>query len=405
MLMSASALLVVTSVLIIISTMKSKPGINWWIAGAILQSATYIITYSFLYRGQNDLGIMTFFVLFMGVNQAVCLGILRFIDVDFNPYKRLLLLLFAIAMIAISKISGFSFTAELIFVFYSAIVVFQAASHIWRYEHADIYLKIVGYILVVIGIHWLNYLIIGKIEWVIPVGFMFVTVLSLSLFFTLAIIAMLQFKKMTKDSEDKAIRAAIHDPLTDLYNRSHLSSLFDKYQAASLESQSTFVMLYIDLDGFKTVNDTYGHKAGDVILKVVAKRFKRWLGNKGDALRIGGDELVILNMLRSDKMSDNDIIYGTSAAESILKLIEKPIVHGANSYSISASIGGCYYGAELNDLEAMLSQADQLMYSVKKAGGRKVSFGDAPRQLTSEVSGLLESATVMNRELETPLIS
>ena len=129
-------------------------------------------------------------------------------------------------------------------------------------------------------------------------------------------------------------------------------------------------MLYFDLDGFKFVNDTYGHPAGDLILTTVSKRMSKWLGAKGDAIRVGGDELIVLTRLRADFSRENSM----SASQRILNLIEQPIVDGAHTYKVSASVGGCCYGLPHCDLENMINEADKLMYEAKQSGGHCIRF-------------------------------
>jgi diguanylate cyclase (GGDEF)-like protein len=220
------------------------------------------------------------------------------------------------------------------------------------------------------GVHWLDYPILGRIEWFAPIGFMIGMMLVVSIFLSLSALALMQFKLQTEESERKAIQAAIHDPLTGLYNRSHLNQLFSEYAEEAEHIQRPFILLYFDLDGFKYVNDTYGHPAGDIILTTVAKRMSKWLGSKGDAIRVGGDELIVLTRLRADFSRDNALF----AAQRLLNLIEQPIVDGKNSYEVSASVGGCCYGLPQCDLEKMISTADKLMYEAKQAGGRRVCF-------------------------------
>lgn len=376
MIVSSTALLIITAGLLIIRTMPSRPGVAWWVCASFLQSLSYFLALLFFGVEQTTEGQIVFFSLQLISNQAVSLGILRFTDTPVNIRTRMLLLTGLIVMMGVILSIGYTLVAELLIVGYCAFSFFQAAVAIHTYKYSGFLLKFAGYLCIGIGLHWLDYPILGKVEWFMPIGFLIGVVFGVGLFFTLATISLLQFKQITTESEQKAIYAATHDPLTGVYNRSHLNPLFEKYKDKVETSGGTFIMLYLDLDGFKAVNDTYGHKAGDVILVVVTKRLKSWLGSKGDVVRIGGDEIVVINSLRSN--SDADIIYGTSAAQRILKLIERPIVDGASTYNISASIGGCYYGSEFNELGKMLSRTDELMYSAKDAGKRRVHFGDIP---------------------------
>jgi diguanylate cyclase (GGDEF)-like protein len=374
MIMSATALLLITALFLIIRTMPSKAGIGWWLGASLLQAFIYLLALTFFGEEQTLVGGLIFFSLQMTVNQSLALGTHLFIGESVNIKQRMFLLAGTVLTVTMLTVGGLPFLGVLLFAFYNAVVFIRTALKIFRSGIDIKCLIFTSFLFVAMGLHWLDFPFMGDVEWFVPIGFMLGMVFVVTTFLTLALAALLQFKKQTKESENKAIQASIHDPLTSLYNRSHLESLFSEYSSEADEADRSFVLLYLDLDGFKLVNDTYGHKAGDVILTTIAKRMTRWLGKKGDAVRIGGDELVVLNRLRSD--TNNNIIYGTSTAQSLLELIEQPIADGKNTYNISASIGGCYYKTDGQNLEELLSQADKLMYSAKKAGGKRIHFSD-----------------------------
>ena len=378
MLICATALFVTMGVLLIIRTMPSRDGIGWWILAAFIQFVVYGLGVIFF----NDKGIASaviFHVMHMLVVEAICIGMLQYIDEKTNVPLRFVLLGIISVCVASTIIQGYKDYALYIFAGYVAINSISTAYIVWRSKESMFWLKAAAFFLFAAGLHWLDYPFLIKVEWFAPIGFLLGLTLGMGIYFSLATAALLQFKKITNDSEQRAIHASISDPLTGLFNRSHLPALYDKHKATADEGKGSFILLYIDLDGFKTVNDTYGHKAGDVILVVIAKRLKQWLGSKGDAVRIGGDELVVINSLRSDAKSA--IVYGTSAAQSVLKMLEQPIIDGEAIYYISGSIGGCYYDPD-DDLEGMLIKADKLMYRAKQAGGSRVLFEDIPKDIT-----------------------
>lgn len=383
MLICATSLFVTTGVLLIIRTMPSRDGVGWWVLAAAIQFVIYALGVVFVDGGGEEAvaGKALFYVLQMTVMQMIGIGMLQYVDKKTNvPLRFLFLALISVYVVSI-LVDGNKTYAMCIFVTYIALNSFHTAITVWRAEQSIFWLNAAGFFLFCMGLHWLDYPILSKVEWFLPIGFLLGLLLVMGLYFSLATVALLQFKKITNDSEQKAIRAANHDPLTDLYNRSYIDTLYNEYKLDAEAGKGSFVLLYIDLDGFKTVNDTYGHKAGDVILIVVAKRLKRWLASKGDAVRVGGDELVVFNRLRSDASSN--IVYGTSAAQSVLSMLEKPIVDGENVYNISGSIGGCFYDPDYCCLDDMLSKADKLMYHAKKTGGSRVVFDDVPKEITS----------------------
>jgi diguanylate cyclase (GGDEF)-like protein len=387
MLICATSLFVTTGVLLIIRTMPSRDGIGWWVLAAALQFVIYALGVVFFGVEETVASMTTFFILQMTVMQAIGIGMLQYIDKNTNVLFRFLFLSLISIYILNTMVEGNKTYAICIFVTYLAVSAFHTSFVVWRAKQPILWLNMAALFLFAAGIHWLDYPIMSKVEWFAPIGFLLGLLLAMGLYFSLATVALLQFKKITNDSEQKAIRAAIHDPLTDLFNRSHLDTLYAKYKGYADTGKGSFVLLYIDLDGFKAVNDTYGHKAGDVILIVLAKRLKRWLADKGDAVRVGGDELVIINRLRSD--ATMNMVYGTSAAQSVLSILEKPIIDGKNIYNISGSIGGCFYDPDYCCLDDMLSRADKLMYHAKKTGGSRVVFDEIPQTISSVSSAEL----------------
>ena len=381
MLICATALFVTTGVLLIIRTMPSRDGIGWWVLSSALQCLSYTLGYSFFGVEETPQSLSTFYIIQMSVVLTMCIGMLEYVDIKVSVLRRLAVLGITSAYIISIMLDGNNTYAICIFVTYMSLNAFHASISILRSKESMLLLKAAALLLFGMGVHWLDYPYTVNIEWFVPIGFLIGSAFAMGIFFSLATAALLQFKKITNDSEQRAIWAAIHDPLTGLYNRSHLDTLYEQYKSKADSGKGSFVLLYIDLDGFKGINDTYGHKAGDVILTVMAKRLQRWLGKKGDAIRIGGDELVVVNTLRSD--SSTDIIYGTSAAEAVLGLLEEPIIDGENVYNISGSIGGCYYKSEYCCMDDMLSKADELMYSAKNSGGRCVHFEEAPERIIS----------------------
>ena len=235
-----------------------------------------------------------------------------------------------------------------------------------------------------IGVHWLDYPLMKDSEWFAPIGFLISMFFGIFLGLSLAVLALLQFEKQTKESEQKAIYKATHDTLTGLYNRSYLGKLFKVYKKQANLLDRSFSMMYMDLDGFKAVNDTYGHNAGDLLLKVIAKRLTNLLKDNGDAVRIGGDELVALSRLRGDCCNDSVYVL----ARKVLDTIEQPIVDGENTYHVSASIGVCCYPMHGKNLGQLLEKADGLMYAAKQGGRRQIKFANFTQKDADPLSKL-----------------
>ncbi|BAN01886.1 diguanylate cyclase domain-containing protein [Ilumatobacter coccineus] len=152
---------------------------------------------------------------------------------------------------------------------------------------------------------------------------------------------------------DELALSAIYDPLTRLMNRATIMRHLDE----SLESGSPVAVLLIDLDGFKTVNDLYGHGAGDQALKTIAKRFERCMGARGKLGRIGGDEFLAI-------VHDSD---GETLAGQLIGHAEELMAVQDSTVQLSASIGVARRRVG-DDATGLLERADRLMYTAKSHG-------------------------------------
>jgi len=161
-----------------------------------------------------------------------------------------------------------------------------------------------------------------------------------------------------------------HDPLTGLPNRSLLSDRLEQAISNSQRQDKLLVVGLLDLDGFKEVNDLYGHEVGDQLLKEVAHRFLRDLRGGDTVARLGGDEFVLL-------LTDIDDMDETEAAlDRILIDVARPYRLDGHQLQISASIGVTVYPFNDADPEALLRHADQAMYQAKQAGRNRYSMFD-----------------------------
>ena len=166
-----------------------------------------------------------------------------------------------------------------------------------------------------------------------------------------------------KQSEMELQRKATLDELTGLPNRFLFQQTFEKMFAQAKRSGQMLAVLFIDLDSFKPVNDTYGHDAGDALLRKVAERLKERLRKADIAARLGGDEFSVLLWNVSGPETVENI------AKRIISSLSKPfdLDHGL-MVNIGASIGGSLYPLNANTPEALLKKADEAMYVVKQKG-------------------------------------
>ena len=165
-------------------------------------------------------------------------------------------------------------------------------------------------------------------------------------------------------SEAQTQYLAYHDALTGLGNRLLFLEELDLALRESRSSQQPLAILFIDLDGFKDVNDTQGHSVGDALLKTLARRMLDRLGNSVRIARLGGDEFAILQTSCGQPES------ATSLAGQLIELISEPWSVGAdNIINVGGSIGIAVCNCEDQDAEFLLKAADLAMYRAKAAGG------------------------------------
>lgn len=158
---------------------------------------------------------------------------------------------------------------------------------------------------------------------------------------------------------------AHHDALTNLPNRMALDTYMKNEVTASSKQ---FLFLFMDLDGFKNVNDTLGHGCGDLLLQEVAKRVKHTIG-EGDFLsRMGGDEFVVISPVKPEVEDPMQL------GNEIIKSINEPITLQGHVVFVGCSIGASIWTNEEQSPEEVLQLADQALYESKRTGKNKIMF-------------------------------
>lgn len=155
---------------------------------------------------------------------------------------------------------------------------------------------------------------------------------------------------------------AYHDALTGLPNRTLLADRLTQSLLRTDRNQALLAVCYLDLDGFKNVNDTLGHAAGDELLKEVARRFSKLLRGNDTVARLGGDEFVIL----FEDLKDTDDLK--LLLDRLLQNLNEPILLGNDIANVSASIGVTLYPLDKNARKELLEHADLAMYHAKESG-------------------------------------
>ncbi len=175
-----------------------------------------------------------------------------------------------------------------------------------------------------------------------------------------------------KEQERKLQYVAHYDVVTGLPNRVLLSDRLQQVMTHIGRSHSEIAVVYLDLDGFKTINDLYGHDVGDILLSTLATRMKKTLREGDTIARIGGDEFVVVLL---------DIVHHEDCIPMLSRLLSATsdsVTINGKSMNVSASLGVCFYKSGDNiDADQLIRQADQAMYQAKLLGKNRYHIFDA----------------------------
>ena len=177
-----------------------------------------------------------------------------------------------------------------------------------------------------------------------------------------------------KQHEKQLEHIAHYDALTGIPNRVLLVDRMQQAQAQSRRDGQMLAICYLDLDGFKPINDHLGHEAGDSVLIEIAKRMGQSLRGGDTVARLGGDEFVIL------LLGIEDTKECQSSLDRFLQVISAPILLADQVYQVTASIGVTLYPYDKEDPDTLLRHADQAMYLAKRLGKNRYYFFDANQE-------------------------
>ncbi len=195
-----------------------------------------------------------------------------------------------------------------------------------------------------------------------------------------------------KLAEERISYLAMHDGLTGLPNRVMFSQILAREIESARRYDRKFTVLFIDLDRFKTINDTLGHEAGDQLLCEVSARLQQSLRSSDVVARLGGDEFVVL---LEETPSEAD---ASAAARKILTTVIRPIMIRGQECRVTASIGISMYPADAQDEPSLMKSADMAMYMAKEAG--KNNFQRYSGEIRSLALEKMAIETQLRRALE-----
>jgi diguanylate cyclase (GGDEF)-like protein/PAS domain S-box-containing protein len=196
--------------------------------------------------------------------------------------------------------------------------------------------------------------------------------------------------RITKSAQEEVERLAFYDPLTELPNRRLLRERLKQVLATNYRNSEHAALLFLDIDHFKTLNDTLGHNIGDLLLQQVAQRLSSCVREVDTVARLGGDEFVLL----LTELNEDTLEAAAQAGvigHKVLKLLNEPYPLGTQDYLCSSSIGVTVFNNNGQVIDELIKQADIAMYAAKVSGRNALRFFDPQMQININARVLLEA--------------
>jgi two-component system cell cycle response regulator len=175
------------------------------------------------------------------------------------------------------------------------------------------------------------------------------------------------YAERLRDTVSSAVELAITDPLTGLYNRRYLEAHMRSLVARASASAKPVCVLLLDIDHFKGINDTYGHDAGDDVLRDFSERLRRGVRGIDLVSRYGGEEFVLV-------MPETDVSFAASVAERLRGDVERTpfTTRSGSTFPVTVSIGLAEWRGPADSADALIKRADEALYSAKRTGRNRV---------------------------------
>ncbi|MEM7403852.1 MAG: diguanylate cyclase [Pseudomonadota bacterium] len=197
--------------------------------------------------------------------------------------------------------------------------------------------------------------------------------------------AIIRFKDFAIERErlrERLSYMAQHDALTGLPNREFAMRSLEEMLYPADNQAHPVTLMFADLDGFKMVNDTYGHQAGDQLLKEIASRFAYCLRPEDMLARLGGDEFLIVLPETSERAECERI------AERLLSSLQKSFVTSDSKYEVGVSIGVATFPTDATSVATLMKAADEAMYEAKEGGKNRYAFAGGPSGIGTVSQGI-----------------
>ena len=348
------------------SVPRISPGIRWWTAGLIVSLIGFSIsTLPHIMIGDIDLSGHLYFLTESVFAVCMLIGTRQFagLAVRKSMYMYALAAAMMTALAFDVMFESFLGYFAVISVFNGAFImatgycIFKLHKEPWGYAY-----KAIGILFMIWGIHWLDAPVLMQFEALFDYGFLFALLISNVAIIGYAVLMLHSLVERIISAESAAIELSLKDGLTTLWNRRYLDNIFTNFSTNAERHHHKMALIYIDLDHFKPVNDSYGHDVGDEVLRQAAERIIEISRSSDVAIRTGGDEFVVLI-----PQLDTDENVMPQAAR-LRQRITMPYQISGHSVVIGASIGVSIFPDHAMELDPLLDKADKAMYHAKNSG-------------------------------------
>jgi diguanylate cyclase (GGDEF)-like protein len=218
----------------------------------------------------------------------------------------------------------------------------------------------VAIILSISALHLFDYAFMREVEWFIPIGFTIAMLALMLIALGLAVVMLQDFFELLTSAEQKAKDLAFHDDLTGLHNKRYIDDIFETLCAQAQRMHKPMAVLFLDLNDFKTINDKYGHDAGDQVLQEIARRIQERVRKADIVVRLGGDEFIVL-LTTIDNTDDLQTVI-----DNLQTAIVQPIEVDQHNCCVDVSIGASVFPENGTRLKDLVRMADSAMYRIKE---------------------------------------
>ncbi|WP_337841608.1 GGDEF domain-containing protein [Rheinheimera sp.] len=345
---------------------RTNPGCGWW-ALAILAAFCSRLVYVWVYQFDSEGAKLAYSLLSLSEKLFLLLGASAFFGSLFKPWLYSGLVLAGLVFLLVAYLLQWSpWVSGLVLGLINSVTLLMLAFVVLKGELTVplIIRRLIALFAVLRAVHWFLFEPVSLVlysDWRTQ-AFWLGTVLVAGMYLSFISAVFAMFQKRLIESESKALELAYKDPLTGLNNKRYVDALFEQVLLLANRPHQLLAVIYIDLDNFKPINDQAGHKAGDAVLREVARRLRHSMRSTDVCARVGGDEFLVIATQLEHQAGVQMV------AEKLSEQLELPVELDGQSYNLGASIGISIYPQHGSQIAELIEKADAAMYRVKRSG-------------------------------------